>query len=435
MVYKITIINFYINQQLYIVGITHPPHNYFSSKVDLTMEDFAAALNDVHDKLCKGDIVHREPSYVLLPEEEYPVSVVEFEEMFELMVKVCKKKIQEDEKLYYMIQDVISCMRDTGMMDSYLFLSFERGEKASTIEDTFSTGVIRVMIKENVYETRDGKLFFIEDRVDTITTMMYIRDPIHVEKDNERYEDIYKLLNTMMISLKSIKGISDRRHEKEKNDIEKKNRDIKTTGQGKDVESYEDEADTSGVSDFATALNNVHDKLCKGDIVHREPSYVRLPKEEYPVSVVEFEEMFELMVEVPREEIREDKIYGMIQDVISCMRDTGMMDSYLYLAFDRGDESYIIEQIFSVGLIRGIIKDVYETRDDKLFFFEDRVDTITTMMSIRDPKHLEEDNKRYGDMNDMLMRMMISLKSIKNIFDQKHEKEKEKEKNDTDKKN
>ena len=186
------------------------------------------------------------------------------------------------------------------------------------------------------------------------------------------------------------------------------------------------------MEDFVTALNKIHDKLCK-NIVHREPSYILLPEEEYPVSVVEFEEMFELMVEVPREEIREDKIYGMIQDVISCMRDTGMMDSYLYLSFERGTESYIIGDTFSIGVIRGIIEeDVYETRDDKLFFFEDRVDTITTMMSIRDPKHLEEDNKRYGDMNDMLMRMMLSLKSLKNIFDKKHEKEKEN--NEIDKK-
>ena len=50
------------------------------------MEEFATALNKVHEKLCKKNIVHREPSNVLLPEEEYPVSVVEFEEMFELMI-------------------------------------------------------------------------------------------------------------------------------------------------------------------------------------------------------------------------------------------------------------------------------------------------------------------------------------------------------------
>jgi len=172
------------------------------------MEDFATALNKVHDKLCKGDIVHREPSYVLIPEEEHPVSVVEFEEMFELMVKVSQDDIYEDKKNYGMIQDVISCMRDTGMIDSYLYLSFERGENASIIENTFSHGVIAEMAQEDVYETRNDNLFFFEDRVDTIKTMMYIRDPIHVETDNERYGDMKELLRIMMLSLKSMKEIS-----------------------------------------------------------------------------------------------------------------------------------------------------------------------------------------------------------------------------------
>ena len=214
------------------------------------MEEFARALNNVHDKMCKGDIVHREPSYVFLPEKEYPVSVVEFEEMLKLMVKVSQEEIYEDKKIYGKIQDVISCMRDTGMMDSYLYLSFTRGEKEYMISYIFSIGVIRGIMKEEVYENRDSQLFFLEDRVDIITTMMYIRDPIHVEKDNERYEDIYELLKTMVTSLKSLKEISDERHEKEKenNEIEKKPRDFEIIGQGKDVKINEDEADTEGES-------------------------------------------------------------------------------------------------------------------------------------------------------------------------------------------
>ena len=216
------------------------------------MEDFSTALNKVHDKLCKGNIVHREPSNLLLPEEEYPVSVVEFEEMFELMIEVSQEDIQKDEKKNDMIQDVISCMRDTGMIDSYLFLSFKRGEKSYMIEDTFSTGLIDVMIEEDVYDAREEKLIFLENRVNIITTMMCIRDTIHVDEDNKRYQDMKKMLRLIMFSLESIKEISDDRHEKEKNDIEKKTRDLETTGQvkdGKDVESYEDEADTSDMSE------------------------------------------------------------------------------------------------------------------------------------------------------------------------------------------
>ena len=44
------------------------------------MEAFSKVLNDVHNKMYTGDILHREPSHVLLPEEEYPVPVVEFED-------------------------------------------------------------------------------------------------------------------------------------------------------------------------------------------------------------------------------------------------------------------------------------------------------------------------------------------------------------------
>ena len=46
------------------------------------------ALNDVHDKLCNGDVVYREPSEELLSEEEYPISVIEFEQMYDLMLSL-----------------------------------------------------------------------------------------------------------------------------------------------------------------------------------------------------------------------------------------------------------------------------------------------------------------------------------------------------------
>ena len=40
-------------------------------------------------------------------------------------------------------------------------------------------------------------------------------------------------------------------------------------------------------------------------------------------------------------------------------------------------------------------------------------------VNLRDPKYLEEDNKRYGDIKDILVRMMLSLKSMKNISETK----------------
>ena len=141
------------------------------------MEAFSKVLNDVHNKMYTGDILHREPSHVLLPEEEYPVPVVEFEEMFELMM-VSKEEIQQDKKVYDMLQDVISCMRDTGMIDSYLRLVFTKGLGVGMIANKLISNTIRSnTIRRDDYETRIGKLLFIKKRIDIITSLIYKRDP------------------------------------------------------------------------------------------------------------------------------------------------------------------------------------------------------------------------------------------------------------------
>jgi len=141
------------------------------------MEAFSKVLNDVHNKMYTGDILHREPSHVLLPEEEYPVPVVEFEEMFELMM-VSKEEIQQDKKVYDMLQDVISCMRDTGMIDSYLRLVFTKGLGMGMIANKLISNTIRSnTIRRDDYETRIGKLLFIKKRIDIITSLIYKRDP------------------------------------------------------------------------------------------------------------------------------------------------------------------------------------------------------------------------------------------------------------------
>ena len=184
------------------------------------MEAFAKALNDVHDKLCK-DIVYREPSEVLLSKEEYPVSIVEFEEMYDLMMEVSKEEIQQDKKVYDMLQDVMSCMRDTGMIDSYLLLeTFTRGFKPALIAGTTMSNIIHNIIEDDYY-TRDSKLFFIAKRVVIIMNLMYKRNPLHLEKDNERYGDMVDMLSRMKSSLKVIKARFDKNNEEEKAAAEK----------------------------------------------------------------------------------------------------------------------------------------------------------------------------------------------------------------------
>ena len=180
------------------------------------------SLKNVHDKLCKGDIVYREPSEELLSEKDYPISVVEFEEMYDLMMDVSEEDIQQDKKVYDMLQDVISCMRDTGMIDSYLRLVFTRGLGAGMIANKLISNTIRSnTIRRDDYATRIGKLLFIKERIDIITSLIYKRDPLHEEKDNERYGDMSEMLSRIEPALKNLKVRFDKKHEKEKAAAEK----------------------------------------------------------------------------------------------------------------------------------------------------------------------------------------------------------------------
>ena len=185
---------------------------------------FVKALSDLHDKLCNGDVVYREPSEELLSEEEYPISVIEFEQMYDLMMKVSnyKENIQQNQEVYDMLQDVMSCMRDTGMIDSYLRLVFTRGLGAGMIANKLISNTIRSnTIRRDDYETRIGKLLFIKKRIDIITSLIYKRDPLHEEKDNERYGDMSEMLSRIEPALKNLKVRFDKKHEKEKAAAEK----------------------------------------------------------------------------------------------------------------------------------------------------------------------------------------------------------------------
>ena len=70
----------------YFLPLITPPFFYVMEVItEQTRQDaFVKALSDLHNK-CNGYVV-REPSHVLLPEEEYPVSIVEFEEMYDCLL-------------------------------------------------------------------------------------------------------------------------------------------------------------------------------------------------------------------------------------------------------------------------------------------------------------------------------------------------------------
>ena len=331
--------------------------NDYSRVIPLTlsnsrMEAFVKSLKNVHEKLYKG--VHRDPSYILLPVDEYPVPVEELDEMFDLIIEISRKEILEDNKVYDMVQEVISCMRDTGMIDNYLFLMFMEGSDTFEIASMFTTTIIDSTIEDD-HKSRSEKLFCVEDRLDNIMNVMSLRDPDHVEEDNERYGDMEEMLSRMEAIVKNLKIKFDQ-------DEEEKNA-----------------ATVTSMEAFVKALNDVHDKLCKEDIVYREPSEELLSEEEYLISVVEFEQMYDLMMEVSnyKENIQQNQeVYDMLQDVMSCMRDTGMIDSYLRLVFTRGLDAGMIAN----KLISNTIRDYYETRIGKLLFIKERIDIITSLI-------------------------------------------------------
>ena len=208
----------------YFLPLITPPFFYVMEVItEQTRQDaFVKALSDLHNK-CNGYVV-REPSHVLLPEEEYPVSIVEFEEMYDLM-KVYDKDIQHSKTVYEMIQDVMSCMRDTGMIDSYLRLMFMRGLSKTMIVGTLTSNLNNSIFKDE-HEIRDGKLSTLEKRVSIIQTFMQKRNPLHLEKDNERYQDMDIMLLMMKSVLKNMRRIFDEHNEKKKAAMEKMGKEI-----------------------------------------------------------------------------------------------------------------------------------------------------------------------------------------------------------------
>ena len=121
----------------------------------------------------------------------------------------------------------MSCMRDTGMIDSYLRLMFMRGLDLdkTMIVGTFSLNLHNSISKDE-YEIRDGKLFTLEKRVSIIQTFMQKRDPFHLEKDNERYEDKDIMLLMIKTVLKTMRELFDEDNEKEKAAMEKMGKEI-----------------------------------------------------------------------------------------------------------------------------------------------------------------------------------------------------------------
>ena len=165
------------------------------------MEDFAAVLKNIHTKLCKEEIPKRDPSRVPLPISKFMVSLEEIDHMFNLMTAIPEEVIREDKKVYAMIQDVFSCMRNGGITDSYLFLMFEKNKyKTYRILSSFNDFMFETVNKYD-YVTLSTFISILRQRIFNFLHVVSLRDPVHMEEDNERYVDIYILLKNMLDTL------------------------------------------------------------------------------------------------------------------------------------------------------------------------------------------------------------------------------------------
>ena len=161
-----------------------------------TMEEFGISLKTIHDKLSEKDIPH----------------TIEIDDMFSKMGSIDENGIKNEKEIYVMLQDVFSYMRDTGMIDSYLLIVFPEDYKEDDEEDTVDN--ILEEYRDNLrnfapqHDEKSGaKLLIMKERVSNFIRVASLRDPDHIQKDNERYGDMLDLLDEMMNIILFLKGI------------------------------------------------------------------------------------------------------------------------------------------------------------------------------------------------------------------------------------
>ena len=210
------------------------------------MEEFGISLKTLHDKLC-GDMV-------------YPIEIDDIDDMFSKMGSIDENDINNENEIYIMLQDVLSCMRDTGMTDSYLLILFpenyKRDNEEYTVDNLAAEYIDNLRIIAPQHDKKSGeRLLVMKERVSNFIRVASLRDPGHIKKDNDRYGDMGDLLEEMMNIIYFLKGVYEGKELSgdveriiEKKDAERAKIEAQQEYY-KNVESDEDEADTSGMSE------------------------------------------------------------------------------------------------------------------------------------------------------------------------------------------
>ena len=222
------------------------------------MEEFGISLKTIHDKLSEKDILH----------------TIEIDDMFSKMRSIDENDIKKEKEIYVMLQDVFSYMRDTGITDRYLLIVFPEDYKEDNEEDTVDNLVAEYIdnlgnLVPQHDEKSGAKLLVMKERVSNFLRVASLRDPDHIQKDNERYGDMLDFLEEMMNIIYFLKGINEgkktsgyieriiAKEDAEREKIDKneeveratidKNEEVERATIDKNEES--DEADTSGISE------------------------------------------------------------------------------------------------------------------------------------------------------------------------------------------
>ena len=212
------------------------------------MEEFGISLKTIHDKLYERDIPR----------------TIEIDDMFSKMRSIDENEINNEKEIYVMLQDVFSYMRDTGITDSYLLILFPEDNEEINVDNLI---VKYIETLENIAPQHDeksgAKLLVIKERVSNFIRVASLRDPDHIQKDNERYGDMLYLLEEMMNTIYFLKGLYEgkeisgdveriiEKQEAERAKIEAQKEYYKN------IES--DEADTSGMSEEESEEEEIHD--------------------------------------------------------------------------------------------------------------------------------------------------------------------------------
>ena len=180
-------------------------------------------------------------------------------------------------------------------------------------------------------------------------------------------------------------------------------------------------------------LKQTKDKICKNMIV-RSPSRDNITKKlEYSISSEDLDAFLNFLgTEILKDSSPFEDNNGLLRiyvnDIYTCLRDSGFIDRYLLLHFDHKDNKNnkrgIIdlhgEVLFSFSEIYEQLLSTFTSNQEKLVFlemFKKRILGIQFLTEFINEKNSKEDNLRYADFKAILNDLLVTTNLNLDIFD------------------